>query len=369
MSDKKKFGILGTGTIAHQFAEGLKACPTAELHAVASRDSKRAAIFAKRHGGETSYGSYEALVGDDSVDIVYIATPHHRHFADCMLCLEADKPVVCEKPFTVNASQAERVYAVAKERKLFCMEAMWMRFMPLVQEIRTKMQANEIGDVEMLCADFGVPAPADPENRFFNPALGGGALLDRGVYCLSLAQYLLGTPTDVSSQVHIGPTGVDYQSSISLGYENGAIASLNCSLTSKMRNEALVLGSQGSLRLHEYFFRPESLSIERYAAPTGSPAQADGVSSRIKTIVKNNQLLAGAATIAKKMRSGGETVRERLEGNGYNYEAEEAVRCLNAGVLESPHMSWQDSIAVMRTMDQLRAQWGLVYPTEDVDPV
>jgi len=361
MTSKKRWGILGTGTIATQFAQGLKNVPDAALHAVASRDTDRAEAFAQRFDAPRAYGRYEDLIADSDVDIIYIATPHHRHRDDCLMTIEAGKATVCEKPFALNAGQAEQVYELARTKNVFCMEAMWMRFMPLVQQLKQRVDDGEIGQVKMINVDFGVPAPKDPENRFFNPKLGGGALLDRGVYCLSLAQYLLGKPAQVTSQVTIGETGVDEQSTISMQYDSGAISVSNSSLTTKLRNEALILGDQGSLMLGEYFFKPETLTATHYAAPNAL-ADPDSSGSRLKETIKSNKLLRSAAMAAKRLKSGGSAIRQPLKGNGYNYEAAEATRCVEAGLLESPHMSWQDSVDVMVTMDQIREQWGLKYP-------
>jgi len=361
MKSPTRWGILGTGTIATQFAQGLKSVDQAQLHAVASRDETRAKAFAQRFSAPRGYGAYEELIADADVDIVYIATPHHRHRDDCVMTLEAGKATLCEKPFALNVQQAEQVYDLAKSKNTFCMEAMWMRFMPLVQTLKSRIDSGEIGDIEMINVDFGVPAPKDPENRFFNLQLGGGALLDRGVYCLSLAQYLLGKPSGLVSQVTLGPTGVDEQSTISLSYESGAIAVLNSSLNTKLRNEALVLGSRGSLTLGEYFFRPETLTLTPYQAPTAL-SDPGSSSSRLKESIKSNKLLRGAVHVAKGLRSGGSITRQPVDGNGYNYEAAEATRCVSEGLLESPHMTWQDSIDVIRCMDQVRDQWGLRYP-------
>lgn len=361
MNAQTRWGILGTGTIAHHFAEGLQHLPQAKIQSVGSRNLERATGFAQRFGASESCDDYQRVVDDPDVDIIYVATPHHRHHDDLMMSLNAGKAVLCEKPFTLNSQQTETVIATARQKNLFCMEAMWMRFMPLVQQLKSMIEAGEIGDVEMINIDFGVPAPRDPSNRFFNLELGGGALLDRGVYCLSLAQYLLGSPSDMHSHVTIGDTGVDEQSSVSLRYDSGAIAVLNCSLTTKMRNQALVMGSKGSLLLDEYFFRPETLIVDHFQ-PAKAPAHPDDASSKLKQRLKSNKLLRGAITTAKKLRSSGQRIQQPMDGNGYGYEAAEAMRCLNNNLLESPHMSWQDSLDVMRTLDSIRADWGLRYP-------
>ncbi len=363
MSSTIRWGILGTGTIANHFAEGLQSLPDATIQSVGSRTKQRASDFGQRYGASKSHDDYRRVVEDPDVDIVYVATPHHRHSDDCLLSLDAGKAVLCEKPFTLNRTQAQDVIARARQNNLFCMEAMWMRFMPLVQRMKSMIDAGDIGTVDMINVDFGLPAPADPENRFFNPQLGGGALLDRGVYCISLAQYLLGTPKDISSHVRIGATGVDEQSSISFRYESGAIAVLNSSLTTKMRNEALVLGNRGSLRLDEYFFKPEYLTHESYLPPTDQP-DPNTSSSALKQRLKSNKLLRGAVTAAKRLKSSGSRIHEPVTGNGYNYEAAEAMRCLRDDLVESPHMNWQDSLDVMQIMDIVRADWGLKYPGE-----
>ncbi|MBE9069694.1 Gfo/Idh/MocA family oxidoreductase [Leptolyngbya cf. ectocarpi LEGE 11479] len=359
MSTIIRWGILGTGTVATQFIEGLQSISDAQLWAIGSRTLDKAQKFANIFNAPKAYGSYEELVQDPDIDVVYIATPQTRHKADSMLCLNAGKAVLCEKPFTVTSQEAREVMAVARQQKLFCMEAMWMRFMPLIQEVRRLIRAGEIGEVRLLTADFGYPTEFDPKNRFFNLELGGGALLDRGVYPLSLAFMLLGKPQQISGEPCIGKTGVDDQSAMILRYANGAMAILHSTLHTYSSNEALIVGTQGKIAIKEPFYKPESITITRFS---GKPVV---VTSQQKTIevgwkrsiinqLKQNQLIK---TLAKFRKEKSKSIGQRLSGNGYNYEATEVVKCLQAGKLESDLMPLSETIEIMETIESLLLQW------------
>jgi predicted dehydrogenase len=363
-----RWGIIGTGSAARLFAEGLRCLPDAQLVAVASRGRDSGQAFAREWAVRRVYDRREDLVADRDVDVVYIATPHARHRDDCLLCLEADKPVLCEKPFTINAGQAAEVVALARRKKRFCMEAMWMRCLPLMIEVREWIRAGRIGQVKLLTADFGAPAPVDPGDRLFSLAMGGGALLDRGVYGLSLAHYLLGRPDQVTGQACMGPSGVDDQSAAVLRYPNGALAVVAASLTGWASNAACITATEGEIVLHEPFYRPEWLSIRHRPACVPRGREGGGLKARLRSLVKQNSVVRAlrlhVGRYLPQLRSAGHDVFRPLKGNGYNYEAAEVMRCLREGRLESAMNPLDDTIDVMRTMDALRRQWNLTYPCE-----
>jgi predicted dehydrogenase len=325
--EKIRWGILGTGRIAGDFATGLTALPDAELAAVGSRSAEAGAAFAARFRPTRTHASYEALASDPDVDVVYVATPHPFHHANARLCLEAGKPVLCEKPFTLNAAQARDLVALARERELFLMEAMWSRFLPSFIEVRRLVDEGVIGDVRLLSADFGFQKAFDPSHRLFDLAMGGGALLDVGVYLASLASMFLGTPQETRALAQIGASGVDEQAALILGYDGGRLAQLTAAISVATPQEATIVGTNGWIRLHPLWWRATRLTI---AANGREP----------------------------------ETVDAPFAGNGYCHEAAEAMRCLRAGVLESPLMPLDETIAILETMDRVRADWGLRYPGE-----
>lgn len=321
-----RWGILGLGNIARQFATGLQALPDAQLVAVGSRTQDKADAFGTQFNAPHRHGSYEALANDPDVDAVYIASPHSAHEEDALLCLNAGKAVLCEKPFTINAAQAERVIAKAREKNLFLMEAMWTRFFPLMYRLREMLAKGVIGEPRMLQADFGFRAGVDPKSRLFNPALGGGGLLDVGVYPISLASMLFGTPALVVGLAHIGETGVDEQAGMVLQYEGGRLAVLSTAARVNTPQDAHILGSEGNIKIPSPWWKPATMTIS-----------------------------AGGKS---------EDVALPYESNGYQFEAQEVARCLREGRTESDIMPLDETLEIMRTMDSLRAQWGLKYPME-----
>lgn len=366
MSKPIRWAILGTGAIAREFATGLQGLPDTELWAVGSRTLASADAFAQLFQVAKRYGSYAELVQDPDVDAIYIATPHTRHKDDCILCLDAGKAVLCEKPFTVNAREAQDVIAAARRNNVFCMEAMWMRFMPLIQRVKQLIDSGEIGDVRTLTAEFGYPTEYDPANRFFNPELAGGALLDRGSYGLSLAFYLFGAPSEVVGQACLGETGVDEQSGILLRYPDGKQALLAATLRTFGSNTATVTGTRGRIVIHEPFCRPDQISVTPLSdAPVVTtsqpPKSASGLKRQLAAYVKRSPLLKQLAAVA---RNRSHTITQPIEGNGFNYEAAEVMRCLRRGETESAIMPLAQSLQIMEVMDQLRQQWNLRYPQD-----
>lgn len=327
MTQPIRWGILGPGSIAHKFAVGLQAIPEGELVAVGSRSQQRADEFADQYDAPKRHASYAALSADPDIDAVYVATPHPFHKEHSILCLEAGKAVLCEKPFTINAAEAEAVVACARANGVFLMEAMWSRYLPIMVQVRQWLDAGAIGEPLMVSADFGFRAGVNPEGRLFNLALGGGALLDIGIYVVSFAAMVLGAqPAQIAAVAHLGTTGVDEQTGIVLGYSSGAIANLSCAIRATTPHEARIVGSEGTIAMDPAWWKGE------------------------------------AATLKAGKRQ--ERVELPLAGNGYNYEAQEVARCLREGLAESAVMPLDETVALMRILDAIRAQIGLTYPTE-----
>jgi predicted dehydrogenase len=324
---KIRWGILGTGRIAQTFARGLGVLPDAELVAVGSRSQATADSFGDTFNVPRRHASYAALAGDPDVDVVYVATPHSLHRDNSCLCLQAGKAVLCEKPFAINAAQAEEMIALARECGRFLMEAMWTRFLPVIEKVRHLLADGAIGEVRLLIADFGFDAPFDPQSRLFDPHLGGGALLDVGVYLVSLASMVFGSPARITSLAHLGETGVDEQAAITLGYDAGQLALLATAIRTRTPQDALLVGTGGQIRIHSKWWHPTALTL----SIQGQQDQAFSLP---------------------------------FEGNGYYYEAAEVMDCLRAGKLESDVMPLDETLAIVQTMDEIRAQWGLRYPME-----
>ncbi len=323
MADTVRWGILGTGKIARAFATALRDTPGARLVAVASRSEASALAFAAEFGAPAAYGSYAALAAANEVDIAYVATPHPMHADNTLMLLRGGKAVLCEKPFTMNLREAEQVVALAREKNLFLMEAMWTRFLPALAEVRRIIASGEIGLVQQLSADFGFPATQDPAHRINDPALGGGALLDLGIYPLSIATALLGPVQSVQAQATMGPTGVDVQTGFLLRHASGATSACSCSLRARTPCELTVSGELGHVRMNTMFHRATSVTV---------------------------------ATA-----SGTRTVDTPYLGNGYVHEAIEAGLCWRQGLGESPHMTHADSLAHMTVLDAIRKRIGLSY--------
>lgn len=322
------WGILGTGSIARSFASDLQLLPRADLVAVGSRSQARADAFGDTYDIPHCHEGYEALVTDTKVDVVYVASPHTEHARHTTMALEAGKHVLCEKPLTINEAQAERVIATARAEDRFLMEALWTRFFPVMDDVRRLVETGALGDLHLLQADIGVVHPFDPEHRLYNPALGGGALLDLGIYPMSLAFELFGPPDDVAADAVIGETGVDEQCAGVFRYENGRQATWQASMRVDPGRTFTLSGTEG--RLHG-----------RRAWWKGAPV----VRTRPDGSVK-------------------ETYARPFEGKGYQFEAAHVMECLRDGKTESPVMPLDESRALLRTMDALRADWGVVYPSE-----
>jgi predicted dehydrogenase len=321
-----RWGILATGKIARSFAQDLTLVPDAEIAAVASRRPDAARAFAADFGCGAAYGSYEQLVRDPAVDVVYVATPHALHRENVLLAFEAGKPVLCEKPLTINARQAAELVAVARERRLFLMEAMWMRCNPVVRRLQQLASSGALGRIDQVRADLGFLVDRPPTDRLLAPELGGGALLDMGVYPLTFARLFLGEPDQVEAVATMAPSGVDLNIAVCLGYASGAVATVSSTMTAWSPRTASIATDRGRLDLEESFHRPR---VARWT-------------------------------------SAGETaeIREEVLGSGLANEALEVMRCLRNGETESPLVPLDDTVAVMRLMDTIRQKIGLVYDAD-----
>ncbi len=327
MTTPLRWGILSTGRIAHSFANGLKFAKAAELAAVGSRDGASANRFGDEFGIPRRHASYADLASDSGIDAIYIGTPHNLHMENTLLCLNAGKAVLCEKPFAINAEQGRAMVKLAREKRIFLMEAMWTRFFPLMRRLREMIAEGVIGEVRMVSADFGFRAEVNAESRLFAPAYGGGSLLDVGIYPVSFAFMLLGKPSAIASKAHLGATGVDEEAAMILKYDRGQLAVLHSAIRTESLHEAIVMGTRGSIRVHAPFWKPSVMTL----------TNEDGALKRIKLAYK---------------------------GNGYQFQAEEVMACLREGRTESSIMPLDESIAIMETLDAIRAQWGLTYPME-----
>jgi|SRR5215207_9181294 len=319
MSEQIRWGILGTGAIASTFTDDLLRMPEHRVVAVGSRSPQTARRFADRYGIARAHGSYADLATDSDVDVVYIATPHSGHHGAAMLCLNAGRAVLCEKAFTLDAAEAEELVATARAKNLFLMEALWTRFNPAVVRIRELIAEGVIGDVRSVMADFAVSFAYDPAHRLFDPALGGGALLDLGIYPVSFAWMLLGEPSRVRAVAGLAANGVDSNTGILFGYGGGQVALLHCTFEADGPVTATILGSRGWIEVRPLFVKATSFTVH---PRDGEPWT--------HTVV--------------------------LDGHGYTYQAAEVARCLRAGELESPIMPLDESVAIMRAMDTIRSQ-------------
>jgi len=328
MTDKIRWGILSTGRIAGVFAKALQALPDAEIVAVGSRTAEAAERFGAEHGIPRRHASYEDLARDPEVQVVYVATPHPFHKDNAIMCLEAGKAVLCEKPFAMNAREARAVVRCARKRKRFLMEAMWTRFIPATLKVRELVAAGAVGDVRLVKADLCFRAGWNPQSRLLNPALGGGALLDVGVYTVAWASMLLGPkPVKMAGLAHIGETGVDEQAAMVLQYEQGRLAVLCCAVRTSAPHESLIVGTEGSLRVHHPFWHASRVTL----AQPGKPEQVLDLP---------------------------------YEHNGYQYEAAEVMRCMREGRTESDVISLDETVSIAKLLDRIRGRWNLKYPME-----
>ena len=321
------WGIIGPGKIAGKFAEDLTLVKDGILYAAASRSLARAQAFVDTHRGVKAYGSYAELADDPQIDAVYIATPHPGHAENAIRCLRAGKAVLCEKPFAMNSEEVAEMVSVARETGNFLMEAIWTRVLPGTRQLLDWIEAGRLGRVQSLAADFGFRAPYAPEKRLYNKALGGGALLDIGIYPVFLAHLLFGTPTDIVGHARMSATGVDLEDHLVLRYAPDQHARLHASLTHETPSEAWIYGEHGKVHLAGRWHETKQLTFY----PTDGEPETVDVSADFK------------------------------RGRGYNLEIEHVQRCLQQGLTESPLLPLDFSVELMRTLDRIREAIGLRY--------
>jgi scyllo-inositol 2-dehydrogenase (NADP+) len=324
-----RWGILSTGRIAKKFTEGLRVVDNCEVYAVGSRNIETARQFADENKIQRSYGSYEELFQDPDVDIIYVASPQDMHFEHTMGALENNKHVLCEKPFAMNCKEVVAMIKRAQEKKLFLMEALWSRFLPNILKVKELIDSGEIGNVQLLTSYFSIKYEGDFKHWRFNKELGGGSLLDLGIYNAFLSLFLLGKPSSIIACAGMGETGVDYTCSYTFQYEKETLAIMYSSLIAQAPVIAEIHGEKGKIFLEHLWFCPSNIRITDY----------NGNERRIEF---------------------------DFIGNGYNYEAEEANNCIRHGKIQSDLWSWNNSIELVETMDSIRKIIGLVYPNHDL---
>ena len=322
-----RWGILGTGYIA-----GLQVSDLVgngfSVHAVGSRSDEAAARFAAEFGIGSAHGSYEDLVRDPDVDAVYISTPHPFHYENSLLALNAGKHVLVEKPFAMNAWQAREIVDLAESKGLVAMEAMWTRYLPHMVRIRELVRSGVLGEVRTVIADHNQNLPKDPAHRLNNPELGGGALLDLGIYPVSFAFDVLGAPVNIRAAASMTATGVDRQTAMIFEYADGQQALLHCALDTAGPNRASVIGTEGSIEIAPVWYSPTTFT--RY--------DADG-----------NVI---------------ERFEEPVPGRGMQYQAEALERLVRAGATANDILPARESVLVMEAMDEVRRQIGLSYAAD-----
>ncbi|MBX2922978.1 MAG: Gfo/Idh/MocA family oxidoreductase [Chitinophagaceae bacterium] len=327
---KIRWGIMGCGKIARKFASDLRLLVDAELLAVASRDQQNAENFGRAYGARFIYASYDALINNDEVDVIYVATPHGLHYDHVMQCLSGGKAVLCEKAFALNLRQTSAMITLAKSKRIFLMEALWSKFIPSFRKMKELIDENRLGSIQNVLINFGfIPQPPVAQ-RLFDPLLGGGTLLDIGIYNVFYALSALGKPDHIEACITPAATGVDEQCAVLFRYNNGAMAQLFSSYTSHLPTEVNISGTRGRIRLTHRFYTPEAL-LEFY------PERMD-----------SRQVIEVPAT----------------QGWGYHYEASHVSDCLRKGLTESPVMTHTDTLVLMETLDTIRHKSGLVYPAD-----
>ena len=321
------WGILGPGGIAQAFAKDLTFIEGHTIGAVGSRSIANAEKFANTFGG-TAYGSYEELVADSSIDAIYVATPHPAHHENVILALNAGKPVLCEKPFAVNAQQAQAMVDAAAKNKVALMEAMWARFLPHYAKVREIVASGVLGPILSIHADHGQRLADQGIARLVDPQLAGGALLDLGIYPISFAHMILGNPTSITSKAVMTDRGVDAQTSMIFSYDNGAQAVLTTTMIEQTPCRAVVAGLHGWLEIDRTFYNPASMRV-----------------------ILND----GSVT----------EYPSAYTGHGLREQAESFKQIVQSGAVESKVLTWKDTVDIMKSMDTVRSQIGLTYPFED----
>jgi dihydrodiol dehydrogenase / D-xylose 1-dehydrogenase (NADP) len=324
------WGIIGCGNISAKFAEGLAAIPDARLVACAARDSHKAAEFATSFAFEKSHASYADLAADPNIDVVYIGTIHPAHFDNAMLCIENGKSVLCEKPFAINAKQSLQMIDAAAKADVYIMEAMWTRFIPAIEKLNHWLADEVVGELSSLTAEFGFFADFGPDSRLYDIALGGGALLDVGIYPVSFASMVFGqSPTSFKSYVQMGPTGVDIKASLIMEHADSKFANLAFAVNTPMSNEATICGKKGYIRVGRPFWHPQQLTLH-----------LDGQEPE----VFNFPFEQGY--------------------NGYTYEAKAVMQDIRNSKKQNKAIPLAETLEIMNTLDKIRKEWNFKYPCE-----
>src|SRR4030095_4396567 len=327
---KIRWGILGCGRIARKFAADLRLIADAELTAIASRNKETLALFAKDFPSKHRHNSYEALAANNEVDVIYVATPHSHHCEHTLLCLNHNKAVLCEKAFAINSRQAMEMIQTAKEKKVFLMEALWTKFLPHYKKLQELLQQKTLGDIKSVLANFGFNTADKSPQRLFDPLLGGGTLLDIGIYNVFMTMSVLGKPDDIEANMTPSPTGVDEQIAILFKYDSGAMAQLFSSFVTNLPIQVEINGTEGCITLTTRFYEP-SATIQLYRQMPGE-----------KEII----------------------AVEKEAGFGYQYEAKHVNDCLKKGLTESPVMTHADTLLLMEILDRIRNKARIEYPAD-----
>ncbi|MEO8404058.1 MAG: Gfo/Idh/MocA family oxidoreductase [Chitinophagaceae bacterium] len=329
---KKKihWGILGCGRIAQKFASDLALVKDAKLTAVASRELSTAKAFAKKFPAHHVHGSYEELVQNTDVDVIYIATPHSHHYEHTLLCLEHNKAVLCEKAFAINSKQAKEMIQVARDKNIFLMEAFWTKFLPHYKKTVELVQKKKLGDIQSVLVNFGFKLGEGAPPRLLDPALGGGTMLDIGVYNVFMALSFLGTPDKIEAHMTPASTGVDEQCAVLFSYNNGAMAQLFSSFTTNLPTEVQINGTEGRIRLTSRFYEPSSQ-------------------------IQFSKTILDPPKIIKVKKE---------KGIGFHHEAKHVTECLQQGLTESPVMTHAHTLLLMETVDEIRRVAGIKYSVD-----
>ena len=324
MGKNYRWGILGAGRIADKFCTALNVVEGSEVYAIASRDAVKAKAYANKFNASRFYNNYDDLLKDENVDIIYIAIPHAFHYEQTMACLQHKKAVLCEKPMSLSYKKTAEMIHVAKENKLFLMEGMWTSCMPFIKKILSIIDDDIIGKPQYVSADFGFKATVDLESRLFNKALGGGSMMDIGIYPLFLATLIFGEPTLIKTISKLAVTGVDEYANIVLQYANGATAHLLSSTTFNTPIEAEIIGTKGRIKIKNPWFKATDFSVQ--------------------------------------LNDGGmQNYSIPHLSNGFEHEIKEVMRCLDNGLLESDKMPHRLSLSVSKAMEEILQQAGVVY--------
>lgn len=326
---KINWGIIGAGNISSKFATAIGGVEDANLMAIASRSLDKASQFAEKYHANKAYGSYEEMLQDETIDVVYIGTPHTEHLANAELCIKAGKAVLCEKPFTLNHKDTKYLIDLAREHDVFLMEAMWTKFHPSTKMVKDWISNGKIGKLRGMQINAGFRREFNPEQRLFNPDLGGGALLDIGIYPITYAIHLAEAyPEEISSYAYFGKTNIDEQNTIILNFkEKGILASLNSGISAEVGKDAVIIGESGKIFVKDFW------------------------NSNYAILYDNNENIV-------------EEYKDEFETNGYEYEIREVQDCLRAGKKESTVVPLADTLSIMKVMDEIRGQWNFKYKQE-----